>query len=116
VSELASGAGAPKDPDTRASFWSGHTSLAFAAAAAGGSVAEIRGYAGWPLGPCRRFTAATGTGYLRLAGDRHWLSDVLAAAAGTAVGFVVPWLHRGVTSGGVSASVLPGGRAISGRL
>ena len=113
----AIGAGAPKDPDTRASFWSGHTSLAFAAAAAGGSVAEIRGYAGWPWVYAVGFTAAAGTGYLRLAGDRHWLSDVLAgAAAGTAVGFAVPWLHRGVTSGGVSVSVLPGGLAISGRL
>ena len=41
------------------------------------------------------FTAAAATGYFRMAADKHWLTDVLTGAAtGTAVGLLVPWLHR----------------------
>ena len=36
------------------------------------------------------------TGYLRLAADKHWLTDVLAGAAiGATVGILVPLLFHG---------------------
>ncbi|HET9554449.1 MAG TPA: hypothetical protein VFP50_15910 [Anaeromyxobacteraceae bacterium] len=39
---------------------------------------------------------AAATGWLRVAADRHWATDVLAgAAAGTTVGLVVPLLVLG---------------------
>ena len=105
--------------DSRLSFWSGHASIAFSAAAAGGSVAQRRGYAGWPWVYAVGFGAAATTGYLRIAADQHWLTDVLAGAVvGTAVGFAVPWLHRGEGNGNIQAQVLPlpGGFVITGRL
>jgi membrane-associated phospholipid phosphatase len=56
----------------------------------------LRGYAGWPWVYAGGFTAAAAVGYLRMAGDKHWLADVAAAAAiGTASGLLTPLLlHR----------------------
>lgn len=89
------------------SFFSGHTSLAFGLAVSAGRVATLRGYAiapaVWTLG----ISLAVTTGYLRIAADRHYLSDVLVgAAAGSAIGYLWPryvtrYLQR------PSASVVP---------
>lgn len=89
------------------SFFSGHTSLAFGLAISAGQVATLRGYAiapaVWTLG----ISLAVTTGYLRIAADRHYLSDVLVgAAAGSAIGYLWPryvtrYLQR------PSASVVP---------
>ena len=74
-------------------FWSGHTSSTFAAAAAAAQVARLRGRRGWKWLAATALAGAAATGYLRVAGDRHWASDVLAgAAAGTAIGLVLPGL------------------------
>lgn len=80
------------DPDEDVSFPSGHTSLAFSLAVAGGTVASIRGYKSapwvWGIG----LTAAAATGYLRMAADQHYLTDVVGGAVmGGAIGFAVPW-------------------------
>lgn len=77
------------------SFWSGHSSMAFSFATASGMVASLRGYraagAVWATG----MAFAGATAYLRVAGDRHYLTDTLAgAASGAAVGVVVPLLHH----------------------
>lgn len=81
--------------DDRRSFSSGHTTIAFAAAASAGMLAQLRGDQHWPWVYGVGFTAAAATGWLRIAADKHWLTDILAgAAAGTAVGLTVPWLHR----------------------
>jgi membrane-associated phospholipid phosphatase len=90
--------------------------VAFSAAAAGGTVARLRGYQSWPWVCAVGFTGATLTGYFRMAADKHWLTDVLASAAvGTGVGMLVPWLHGG---GPVAASLrllpAPGGLAVAG--
>jgi len=86
------GSGVPED---RLSFWSGHTTTAFSAAAAAGYVAQVRGYDSWPWVYATGFTAAAAVSYLRMAGDKHWMTDVLVGAAvGTGIGFLVPWLHR----------------------
>ena len=102
--------------DDHLSFWSGHTVVAFSAVAAGGTVARLRGYDGWPWVYAVGFTGAALTGYFRMASDNHWFTDVLASAAvGTGVGIAVPWLHRSCSTT-VNYRVLPtfGGLAVAG--
>jgi membrane-associated phospholipid phosphatase len=77
--------------DSVLSFASGHSSMAFAFAVSTGSLASLRGDDGkewvWATG----LTAAAATAYLRVAADRHYLTDVLAGAAiGATMGWVVP--------------------------
>jgi membrane-associated phospholipid phosphatase len=84
----------PGGDDDNLSFYSGHTTSTFAAAVAAGTVASLRGYRGAPAVWAGGLTFATATGYLRMAGQRHWLTDVLVGAAvGTALGALVPRLH-----------------------
>jgi membrane-associated phospholipid phosphatase len=84
------------------SFWSGHTSGAFTVAGLmcmhhahlplyGGGMREVLTCAG-------SFAAAATVGYLRMAADQHFLTDVLVGAAiGTMSGLGIPWLlhYRG---------------------
>jgi membrane-associated phospholipid phosphatase len=73
----------------------------------------MRGYesAPWILG--LGLAGAATTGYLRVAADAHWATDVLAGAAfGAAVGVAVPLLHRVPDVRLVPA---PGGVAVLGR-
>lgn len=98
------------DPyDRNLSFYSGHASLAFASATAAGTVYLLRGYRGapWVLGG--GLALAAFTGYLRIAADKHWLTDVLAGAAvGSLVGWAVPYLfHRADGSGSQGAAIRP---------
>ncbi len=82
----------PEDPDENESFSSGHTSLAFSLAVAGGTIATIRGYktAPWVWGV--GLSVAAATGYFRMAADQHYITDVLGGAAtGAAIGWAVPW-------------------------
>jgi membrane-associated phospholipid phosphatase len=103
--------------DDRLSFYSGHTTVAFSAAAAGGMLAQLRDDPAWPWVYGVGFTAAAATGYFRMAADKHWLTDVLTGAVtGTAVGLAVPWLHRTrAGSASVTLSPAPGGAVLSGR-
>jgi len=97
------------DPGSDNSFVSGHASAAFASAAAFGTVAMLRGYAGWPIIYAVGFTGATAVSYFRVAADRHWLTDVAAGAAlGTAVGVGLPLLlhRRAHGADGRSASIV----------
>ncbi len=83
-------------PDDNLSFYSGHTSLALSFVAATATVASLRGYrtAPWIWGVGVPLAAAAG--YFRIAGDMHYLTDVLAgAAAGATVGVLVPRLLHG---------------------
>lgn len=90
-------AGVRTGPDDDRAFFSGHVATAFAAAGAFGTVAKLRGYPEWPVVYAVGFAGAAAIGYLRMAADEHWLTDVLAAAAvGTTIGVGVPLLfHRG---------------------
>lgn len=96
------------------SFYSAHTSRAFALGVASATVATIRGRRGagwiWAGG----LALAAGVGYLRLASDSHWLTDVAAGAAiGGATGFAVPWLgHRGAPLRRLEVTAAPGGVAV----
>ena len=88
----ASGA-ARASADDDASFYSGHASAAFAVATSFATCASMRGdgdaWVAWAAG----LPLAALTGYLRIAADRHYLSDVLVGAgAGTLFGTLVPRL------------------------
>jgi membrane-associated phospholipid phosphatase len=87
-------ASAPRADDGR-SLPSGHTSVAFAAAAAYASLLHRRGIAGRHTPDIAAlFVAATLTGALRVAARKHFPTDVAAGAAlGFAVGWTIPALH-----------------------
>jgi membrane-associated phospholipid phosphatase len=99
------------DPDDDLSFYSGHTTFAFAVAAAAGTISDLRGYDGAPWVWGVGLTIAATTGYLRIAADRHYLTDVLVGAAtGLAAGIALPRLmhpREEAGGGGVSLSVVP---------
>ena len=95
-------------PDDILSFYSGHTALAFSLTAATSTVARLRGERGapWVLG--LGLGAGVAVGWLAIADDKHYLTDVVAGAViGSAIGWGFPWLlHR---SRGAAAA--PGGSA-----
>jgi membrane-associated phospholipid phosphatase len=99
------------DPDDNLSFYSGHTTFTFAVAAAAGTVSDLRGYDSapwvWGIG----LGIASTTGYLRIAADRHYLTDVLVGAAtGLAAGIALPRLlhpREEEGKGGASVAVVP---------
>jgi membrane-associated phospholipid phosphatase len=87
----------PRPRDENAAFFSGHTALAlaFSLATSAGTVAWLRGYRLAPLVWAMGLTLATVSGALRLAGDEHYFTDLLAGAAvGSASGFLVPYLFH----------------------
>jgi len=92
----------------RRSFYSGHTSSAFASMVFLASVFE-RLYPessarGWVWGGC--LTAAATTGYLRYAAGRHYPTDILVGAAmGAFVGYLVPSMHEIESNGPGAAKI-----------
>ena len=83
-------------PGNGLSFPSGHTSQAFAAAAAYASILHRRGVAGRHRTEIAAlFTTAAVTGVLRVVARKHFPTDVVAGAVlGTVIGWTVPALHR----------------------
>ncbi len=93
------------DGDAMLGFFSGHSAIASSAAASAATLAFLRGRSSAPLVTALGALLAVGTGLLRIAADRHYLSDVLAGlAVGTAAGILVPYLHLKRTD----LTVLPG--------
>jgi membrane-associated phospholipid phosphatase len=90
------------------SFYSGHTTLSFALATAAGTVASMRRHRLAPLMWVAGMALATTSGYLRIAADRHYASDVITGAVvGSAIGFGIPYFgHRPGTSN-IRVSALP---------
>lgn len=82
-------------PSNGISFPSGHTSLAFASAAAYASMLHRRGLAGrHKTEIAALFGLATATGVLRVSAHKHFPTDVAAGAVlGTLAGWLVPSLH-----------------------
>jgi membrane-associated phospholipid phosphatase len=81
--------------DDNLSFYSNHTSIAFALAVSGGTVATMRGYRLAPLIWGAGLAVAATTGYLRVAADKHYLTDVIAGAVmGSAFGFCIPYFFH----------------------
>ncbi len=84
------------DPDDNLSFFSGHTTLAFSLASAAGTVSTLRGYRSAPWVWGVGMALAASVGYLRIASDKHYLTDVLVGAAvGSAAGVALPRLLHG---------------------
>ncbi len=81
-----------------ASFFSGHSSTAFASATLISIYAHEYGWGGnndWAI-PLTAYTLAGFTGYLRVAGRRHWLTDVLTGAlVGTGTAYITYRLRTG---------------------
>lgn len=100
--------------DNNLSFYSGHTMLGFVSAVSAGTIASMKGYKAAPWIWGTGLTLAAATGYLRIAADKHYFSDVITGAImGSVAGFVIPWLHRPKNSPvqvtGMSASPLRSG-------
>lgn len=84
--------------DVNTSFFSGHTGLAFAMSSSSGAVASLRGYRSAPAIWIGGGMLAVTTGYLRVAADAHYTTDVIAGAViGTLVGLTIPLVfHKDV--------------------
>jgi membrane-associated phospholipid phosphatase len=102
--------------DNNLSFYSGHTTLAFTLATASGTVASMRGYRDAPAIWVVGMTLATLTGYMRIAADKHYFTDVVTGALiGGGVGFAVPYLfHRPKTEMSVAPMSGASGLSVSG--
>jgi hypothetical protein len=102
--------------DSKMSFWGGHSMLAFAVAGAATRVARLRGRPGWKWLAVATFAGAAGAGWMRIAADRHWLSDVVVGAGvGTLAGLGVPLLvlrPAGDRATPVTLAAAPGGMAL----
>ena len=104
--------------DANVSFFGGHTTFAFAVVVSGSTLFFMQDMPGapWVLGV--GLAAASFTAYLRMAADKHYLSDTLVGAGvGSLIGWAVPYLfHRPGKKGPPQAGDLlpaPGGIAIA---
>lgn len=96
--------------DNNLSFFSGHTSLTFALATSAGTIATMRRYRLAPWIWTVGITVATVTGYLRIAADVHYASDVLTGAVvGSLAGFAVPYFFHGPRGVAVAPAPAAGG-------
>jgi len=81
--------------DDNLSFFSGHTTLAFAVATSSATIATMRGYKLAPVIWGTGLVFAGSVGYLRIAADKHYFSDVLTGAiVGSLVGVAVPLIFH----------------------
>jgi membrane-associated phospholipid phosphatase len=108
------------------SFPAGHNGSAFAIAAAGGTIATMRGYRLAPLVWIAGGAIAVATSYLRIAADRHYFTDVMSGAAlGIGTGIAIPLLFhprlndehpsgaaRWLRGAMLSTTEIPGGRMV----
>lgn len=93
------------------SFPSGHSSLGFAITAGAATVCHFRHYWTEPYVWATGIALSVSTEYLRMAADRHWLSDVvIGGAVGIGSGLVIPRLMRR----DLKIVPVPGGAAVVG--
>lgn len=101
-----------KDGDWAKSFFSGHTTMAFA----GASFASYTFCKYNPDSPWRyaviggSYALAGGTAALRIKSGNHFMSDVLTGACvGTVIGIWVPWLHTFNEENQLNVAIVPNG-------
>ncbi len=100
--------------DGNLSFFSGHATFAFAVAASSSTLLFEQRAPGAGIASAAAFGVAGFIGYLRIAADAHYLSDVLAGAAvGSLVGWAVPHFFHPSQDGAVQLRPAPGGVAIT---
>jgi hypothetical protein len=99
----------PANTDDHLSFWSDHTSFTVVSVTSLAMVSRLRGRSNWPWLLGSGLALALGTGYLRIAADKHWLTDVVAGAFwGGIVGVAVPSLQLRSTKGeGINVTATP---------
>lgn len=99
--------------DDNLSFYSGHTNLAFVLATSSGTVAFMRNYRLAPLVLGVGLASAFTVGYLRIAADKHYLSDVtVGAVLGSLVGVLVPLVFHPPRTTTPSNASVPTGPAL----
>ena len=102
---------APHQLDDNVSFFSAHSTLTFGIATSAGMIAHRRRYWVEPYVWSIGMTIAATTAYLRIAADKHYLSDVLAGTAwGIASGLTIPLLMRRPEGG---LTVMPTGNGVA---
>ncbi|MDB4937373.1 MAG: hypothetical protein JWP87_4345 [Labilithrix sp.] len=100
--------------DDNLSFFSGHTTLAFALATSTGTITTMRGYRLAPVVWATGLSLATSVGYLRIAADKHYFSDVMVGAiVGSIVGIGVPLLFHSPASSDAANPPSASGQALS---
>jgi len=104
---------APDDNDL--SFFSGHATFTAAFAASAGAIALLRGYhhpwLSWLLGGAMSLA----TGFLRIAADKHYFTDVATGwVVGAGIGLAVPLLFHSPDSP-VTVAPGPNGIGVAGR-
>jgi len=88
------GTDAPNNEDNL-SFWSGHSALGFGITTSAGLIAHWRGYWTEPYIWAAGIAISLSTEYLRIAADRHYLSDVFVGGlVGVGSGLLIPRLMR----------------------
>jgi membrane-associated phospholipid phosphatase len=99
------------------SFYGGHISFASSVVAATVTLASMRGYSGTGAVAAVGFALAAGVGYLRMAADQHYLSDVLVGVVvGGLTGWAIPHFFHPPEPGAPqpgAVRVVPGGLAIA---
>ena len=110
------------EDDWNRSFYSGHTTMAFAAATfTSYTFCNYFPESSWkiPLVAASYGLACT-TGIVRVEAGCHFATDVLVGAmTGAAIGFLVPWCHKvsaAVSSDRLQVSLAPTGAAVTLRL
>jgi membrane-associated phospholipid phosphatase len=99
--------------DDNLSFFSGHTTIAFAMATSSATIATMRGYKLAPLMWGTGLAFGGAVGYLRIAADKHYFSDVMTGAiVGSLVGVAIPLILHSPRDR-PSASASAGAQALS---
>ena len=81
--------------DDNNSFFSGHSNLGFSITAGAGLICHWRGYWTEPYVWAAGITLSLSTEYLRVAADKHYLTDVLTGGfVGLGAGLLIPRLMR----------------------
>lgn len=99
-----------KDGDFLNSFPSGHSTMTFAAATFSTYVfCKYFSESSWKYAVAAgAYSLAVGTAILRVAGGNHFATDVITGAViGSAVGFLVPWIHTFGTNEKLKMAVAP---------
>ena len=107
----------PSASDANVSFFGGHTTFVFAVVVSGSTLFFMQDMPGAPYVLGVGLAAAVFTSYMRMAADKHYLSDNIAGAAvGSLIGWAVPYLFHRPGKGAPQAGDLlpaPGGVAIA---
>jgi membrane-associated phospholipid phosphatase len=107
--------GRANDPnDHFLSFFSGHTTFTFGLAVSAGVIAQLRGYKlawlTWAVG----LPLAIATATLRMAADKHWMTDILVGSAvASACAVALPLLFHGREEAPAMVRVVPTWNGVS---